>query len=693
MINTVDLYIEGVRVDLFDDETIEITDVLKDLKDPKLVFTSFSMPFTVPASATNNSIFKHWYNPDIVSGFDARTYKSAEIRVGGIPYKKGKIALNEVAMKNNSPSSYSINFVGQTRGLKDLIKDDKLTSLTYLDKYDHSYSDANVLRGFTVGLNESGGSVVPGTGGITDMIYPFIYHAPNLTHALTVNTTPTPDTVEDQAGKKVYWKYLKPSMRVLNIIDAIEDKYGVTFSTDFFTTSNAAISTLYMHLHNKKGQIAGGEELQEQNYDYSATTFNSYALPSETQSILLDLDITNITGTGDNSYGIQVIDDISGEIVMDRLSTGDGVDQSFNTSITAEDRDYQFKVRIYTEGGISGYDMNFAVNEQLVDISGTTDSITTLATLTLETVISTVKITSQVPDISVIEFLTGLFKMFNLVAYYMTDTNIYVNTLDGFYADSSIEWDISEYANFDSHSIKRSSLYGTIDFGWKSNDSYLITRRNEELQSPEGKGYGYNLYYGNTDNIVYDGKDYDLTLPFEKFLFERISNDAGALTPIIYGLYLEDDDEDPDAYKGAPLLFYATSRTLGASDPSIQLHSLADAGFTSSVIANGNTYDSYQSPGNTNSAQSYMINWDSEVDEYTFAEETNSLFQEFYSTYIENIFDSSTRIFNVKAELPQKIITQYELNDRIILWGKKFKINSITVDLIEGSAELELITE
>lgn len=75
------------------------------------------------------------------------------------------------------------------------------------------------------------------------------------------------------------------------------------------------------------------------------------------------------------------------------------------------------------------------------------------------------------------------------------------------------------------------------------------------------------------------------------------------------------------------------------------------------------------------------------------SENLNSLFALYHDTYIGNIYDISTRIFEIKAQLPQKILTQYALNDRVILWGNKFKINSIDVDITTGEASLILITE
>ena len=62
---SIQLYIEGQRVDMFKDESVNITQSIKNVKDVAKIFTEFTKTFTLPASKTNNKIFKHYYNFDI----------------------------------------------------------------------------------------------------------------------------------------------------------------------------------------------------------------------------------------------------------------------------------------------------------------------------------------------------------------------------------------------------------------------------------------------------------------------------------------------------------------------------------------------------------------------------------------------------------------------------------------------------
>ena len=84
------LYIEGEAVELFDDESVSLTQTIQNVRDISKIFTDFSKTFNVPASKINNKIFKHFYNYSIV-GFDAGTKKSSEIYLNHQLFKKGKI--------------------------------------------------------------------------------------------------------------------------------------------------------------------------------------------------------------------------------------------------------------------------------------------------------------------------------------------------------------------------------------------------------------------------------------------------------------------------------------------------------------------------------------------------------------------------------------------------------------------------
>ena len=146
------LYIGGERLDLFDDETVSMTQSIQNIKDIEKVFTEFTQPFTVPASKSNNKIFKHYYNFDIANGYDARQKSSASIELNFIPFKTGYIQLNGVELKKNLPYAYKITFYGNTINLKDVLGESELSSLTFPNSLNLPYNYTNIESKMTNGL-------------------------------------------------------------------------------------------------------------------------------------------------------------------------------------------------------------------------------------------------------------------------------------------------------------------------------------------------------------------------------------------------------------------------------------------------------------------------------------------------------------------------------------------------------------
>jgi hypothetical protein len=154
----IQLYIEGQRVELFKDESITITDSIQNVKDIEKVFTAFTQSFSIPASKTNNKIFKHYYNFDITNGFDARKKVAATIELNSMPFQTGKIKLEGVDMKNNKPHTYRITFFGDIVDLKDNLGEAKLSDLNFPTSLDLNY-DATTIE-LKLGAAESGTDII-----------------------------------------------------------------------------------------------------------------------------------------------------------------------------------------------------------------------------------------------------------------------------------------------------------------------------------------------------------------------------------------------------------------------------------------------------------------------------------------------------------------------------------------------------
>ena len=138
------LFIEGQRLELFNDENVSMTQSIQNVKDIAKIFTEFTQSFTVPASRDNNIIFEHYENIYIDNGFDARQKIPSEIQLNFIPFKTGLMQLNGVELRKNVPYAYKITFYGNTINLKDILGESQLSSLASLNQYTLDYDYTNV---------------------------------------------------------------------------------------------------------------------------------------------------------------------------------------------------------------------------------------------------------------------------------------------------------------------------------------------------------------------------------------------------------------------------------------------------------------------------------------------------------------------------------------------------------------------
>ena len=134
------LYLGSDRIDLFGDESVSVTQTIQNVRDIAKVFTDFSQTFSVPASPKNNILFKHYYNFNIVGGFDALNKVAGSIELNSIPFKSGFIRLEGVDLRKEKAYAYRITFFGKTVNLKDLIGEDQLSALGSLSSLNVVYS-------------------------------------------------------------------------------------------------------------------------------------------------------------------------------------------------------------------------------------------------------------------------------------------------------------------------------------------------------------------------------------------------------------------------------------------------------------------------------------------------------------------------------------------------------------------------
>ena len=710
------LYIEGQRLDLFKDESVSLTETIQNVKDVSKIFTSFTKTFSLPASKVNNKIFKHYYNFNIVGGFDARIKKNGRIELNTIPYKTGRIKLEGVELKNNVAHTYNITFFGNTVELPDILGEDKLGSL-FFSSLDYSipYTSANIKS-------------YMGEVGNSKIIAPLITHTDRIYYNSGENIAGT-NNVSFSSGvvKGLKWDQLKFAIRLYELILEIEAKYtiaegystNIVFSRDFFNVSNPSFYNLYMWLHRKSGAVQPAQQVT------SVTSQVIFATPSPPNAHLISTGANVITPadmltypnrvtthslsfatTSTNNYVVNVTlngspywqsTSASGPLTFTNQFSlvGNGV---FNIFVTAETAisftnvEWEFDGIYYFVQGGSASTYTDTLNTTSFSITNDFDFL----------------VKEQIPDVTIMSFLTGLFKMFNLVAYADENNTIVVRPLEAdsssvygnagnlsYYTDADINgndtpinYNISRFIDTTKSKVNVALPYNEIVYGYEGTGSFLAKQHNQLA----GSNWGALSYSGDpqgqTGGINYNASTeiYKVLVPFEHFKYERLINVTGNLDTTIQWGYSVNENQQP--YIGKPLIFYAIQRSGGMTPISLVTSPTSVSEVLSYTIPSNSLYISAQYQGREN------INFNNEINEYTRTNEfSDTLFSAYHSPYIIDVFNPSRRITKVTSYLPLRILFDFKLNDTFEINAQKYIINSVTTNLQSGKSEMELLNK
>jgi len=692
------LYIGTERVDLFKDETVSLTQTIKNVKDLAKVFTEFTQTFSVPASSVNNKIFKHYYNFDISAGFDARIKADARLELNDLPFKDGKIALQGVELKNNVAHTYKITFYGNTVNLKDMLGDSELGTLPLNQNQIYDYADVKARM----------------QSSSNDILVPLITHTNRLIYnSGSHNTFDPEDTINNiythtgtQHQNGVDWKQFKYAIRLQAIIDAIETKYNITFSDDFFNdNTNEKFYNLFMWLHRKSGDVETPAQVEviytrlddlvvKTGSDEEISTVSNGVITINATGVRTPLFLRYTLDPIDNSavYNVRVLRDggtVVGELngVNDtqtlEISIGNGLLN--NSTYTLE---------------VSGIGVSFAANDidvTLIFSRGVGDPTGT-DTYHNNSSFQTnqdfeFNIAEQIPKMKIIDFISGLFNLFNLTAYVNNVGTIVVRTLDSYYADSTQVYNIDKYLDTTKSTSNVALPFKEINFSYKGLGTFLAKQFNQLTNS----GWGSLSYTLDGDIFDAPSEAYKIEVPFEHMQFERlydIGTSPRDATSVQWG-YSVNESQQP--YIGSPLLFYPIYISNGTR---IRIRDAFD-------LTKVDDINNYFIPSNSlallPSTSKENIHFQNEFNEYLANEPdsivagdnalgfTDTIFETEYKEYIQDVFNVKRRLLKVTAYLPMKVYYNLQLNDLIQLGQDSYKINSMKTDLTTGKTEFELL--
>ena len=694
------------RVEFFKDETVTLTQTIKNSTVPDKLFTDFTQGFTIPASPVNNKIFKHYYNNGIL-GFDARIKVPARLELNLMPFKDGYIKLESVAMEFGKPKSYKITFFGNTVGLTELFGEDQLSNLDWLNNFTLLYDGTVIKDRFSTNNNNV---TVDGVQYVDPIITPLITHTRRLYYNSTQTVAAGDGNLSYTASdlKGVRATDLKYAIRNEVIIKAIEKRYPtISFgssTTRFFRNNNPSFYNMYMWLSRRKGSVQADSDFEAPVYPFFVqfpTTSDTLSSSDPVTGITINIPISYNNWDPTISCGIQVASGSSTVIYNYELSyNGLAVSSAFNVNndqnvvipnnlqnVTSG----TFTLIISPQSTLVIDDVRFEIERAFINDAGADEeevNIIQTSSFTITAAFDFI-ITQQIPQMQILDYLTNLFKMFNLIAYVTYDPASGISTIEVqdynqyYFGNSDYDLgyksiDITKYVAVDKETIATALPYSEINLSYKDLKTFFASFHKQITN----QNWGTETYRG-LDNTLFSGDTYKVEIGFEHQKYERLIDGTGQTVKTIQWGWSVDDNEE--SYIGNPLQFYAYRKT-GGTELSFMINDSTVEPLTSYWLPANSIIT-----GNTTAGQS--LNFFPETDEWTFQVNLNTLFKNYYEIYMQGIFDFAKRIITVEAYLPDSVLNELQLNDRFVIGDNTYVINSITTNFATGKSTLELLTE
>jgi len=662
----VQVYIEGQRIELFNDEQIQVNSTQQNVADISKTYTDFSQSFTVPASTHNNEIFQHFYQTDVNATIDHNIRRNAFIEIDLTFFRRGKIQIEGSKLKDGKAESYTLTFYGEGRTLLDYFGEDLLSDLDYTP-YNHEYTGTEVKNRIEDNSNTY------------DVKYPLISSKRVWTYSGQAPTSISPayytiptNSVYDinHTSGHIHYQELFPALRVQKIFDAIETKYGISFLGNFL--SEERFTKLFMWYKNKN-EFNFYSEPQLVDFTSLSTSGNdasdAFDLTNDT------LHIQDIIGLYNGQHTITIdVNSITSPTgaILDIYQNGNLYQSiGFSTTgtlpsivipnVTGLDSTYQFKLKTHTAVTVN-VDVTYKI-EAVLPILGFVSIATCTATCANNVMTPNIDLASLAPQMKVSEFFGGILKVFNMTCYGITENNFQVEPLDDWYSQGAIV-DISEYTDVDSIDIDRMKLYKKISMQYQDSDSFL----NRQFTQLFNRNYGDTSYQYN-----YDGDEFILQVPFENLLQNKFTG-----TDLQVGYSLNNEFAP---YIPKPILLYQYD------NKDVEFH-FNDGTSTSTI----NTYTPFGQDLYTN-LTNYTLNFAPDISTMLNEPVQQTLFGTYYFSYLYNLYNLKQRIVKVKTMLPISLLTGLQLNDRLIIRDKRYIINSMQSNLTTGEVNFELILD
>jgi len=647
----------GGPLDLFGDETIQLTRQIKELQDLSNAHTDFTQQFTIPSTPTNDPIFQNYFDENILlDGWNAFLKLDAAIYIHGLPVFDGCIELTGVEFKNGLPRQYNIVFYGQS---KKAIADwgEKILNEVDWSAYNHTVTYANVVSSWAGGLL-SGKIMYPVADWHLGMQYCKVPVVQNNLYdqGLSVND-------------------LRPAILLKEMVTACFADIGYTISGSLLDKDN--FTDLYVIPQNAAGPIQNpNNEDAKIDVNYSATL---NATPTALwNKLIFDTETSDPSNLYNTTTGIYAAP-FNGQYTF-RISGNSG-SATGNVSFAIR---YGGNVRVESVTATLGaFELNYIININAntnVYVEYWTTRGNTLTSLQWEITQvpyglenSTMDMAVVMPQIKVGDFIQKFLKTYNGILVPVSDTEFELHNIDDYYADGSTKnW--TEYIDITDIKHEKMPIPGRI------------TMQHTEAEDQANVAFKSlnNRNYGSVDvspEVDFSADELNIETPFSVFTpaVIREVDTKGQLvgeTDLQIPVVL---DADNKGVKSDLWLYYYVGFT--STSDSWKLNNVDQ--FSYPLISSYSDYPTASGDFSLAFGLETTLSGDTP---------TNTMYVEFWRAYLSRLYSSKSRVVYLDAVLPVGEWLNLQMNDTIAVSSNYYKIQSIEYDMLAERAKLVLIS-
>lgn len=663
------LQIDGIPVDLFNDETIELNRQLKDLQDLSTVWTDYTQSFQIPASDTNNQIFSDWFDENVVLGaWNPNLGKDATLLIHSLPVYDGRVEFIGCKYKDGIPQLYNIVFYGTTKKLLDLWGQDLLNSISW-SAYTHIANYTNIQSSWD-------GTLLGG-----DILWPIADYNQGWRYSAMAGVN---GNIRDARGIEV--DDLRPTIRLRAMLTNVFASQGYTLGGSFLTRPEMdKLFVLPMQtagpLYDPTYVATGRFEANVGSMSYNAGSIFTLSY----KQVIFPVVVTNPSSNYNGGTGIYTANragNYTFELVYDVITAPGTPLQAFTWVYLLNGRKVsQSQTYSSTTLPSNVYRANFTMKTgdtlQIgYQVTGNWSSgqVTWRCPVAPQGINgNTIDMADAMPKVQIKDFVNGVLKAFNCILIPTSLTTIEIHNLNDWYAlGTTKNW--SPFVDVKDIEHDKLPIPKTVSFKHKENGMLA----SDYYRMINTRDYGSVEF---SPQIDYPSDNFMVETPFCVIVPQQMDliNANGQKirrTDLQIPVFM---DQDSNSLQLDLTLFYYGGK-----------YAVTDKYWFNNIQQ---TYlplmTSYSAYPTVNATYSLAFGLETTI---SGDAPTATMWDMYWADYLSRMYSSQSRLVKMTAIIPVGEWLNFKLNDTIAISGNYYKVQSVKYDMLTEVANLELLT-